>query len=395
MPTRTGSHTTKPVIALDGPSALALYRDRAALVAHEPDERRTGRDSPEDYDVNKLDWLSDEDVASSLAAENAFGHRAQKDDSPAEQERKGLVPLKRSRTRQFSTCASRSRDLKLIPYEALGISPPSTALPLHILVPNASAKRRVRNVHQRSCTHKVPSNSLRWLGDHVLVPSPELTFLLLAQSLDLAELTAIGMELCGHYRLTGATPANPLHSRTVVYNCSALTSPHKIARLLERAEDFPGVLKAQRACRHMEANAASPMETILYLLLCLPRHLGGYGLPHPMLNAKRKVNEEAEAFTFAHTLVPDLYWPEAMLDMEYDSDEFHSDPESLRAGARRTLALRAMHVDVISMTYDVVHDEDSFHGAARMVARKLHKRLYKTDAASQKKRAQLRAGLFR
>ena len=387
---------TPPVIALDGPSALALYRDRSAIGEDEEDEG-----VPDDCDLEESDWLTDEDVAASLAAESAFGHRAFAEEFQEEQEdqegrgRQELMPLTRSRARQLSGCASRSQDLKRIPYEKLGICPPCQASPLFILVPGRAAKRRVRNVQQRACTHMVPSNSLRWLDNQVLVPSPELTFLLLAQHLSVEELIAVGMELCGRYRMTGATTSDLLHSQSTAYDCDPLTSPRKIAGLIERAESFPGKLKARRACKYVEANSASPMETVLYLLLCLPRHVGGYGLPHPILNAKRAVNEHAGAFTFAHTLVPDLYWPAAMLDMEYDSDEFHANPESLRAGARRTLALRAMNVDVIAMTYDTIIDAEAFHEVARLVTRKLRKRFYKDDTAFQRKREGLRACLLR
>ena len=72
------------------------------------------------------------------------------------------------------------------------------------------------------------------------------------------------------------------------------------------------------------------METALYLLLCLPRKLGGYGLPRPTLNAKRKVTALAGSFTLSRTLVPDLFWSSAMFDMEYDSEEFHASAEALR-----------------------------------------------------------------
>ena len=377
-------------IALDGPSALTLYRDRASLVA-----RSQGTyDDEEEEDVSDLEWLSDEDVAAMLAAESAFGHRAYASEVEDEGVTQALPKLRRTHARSLSQCASDSRDLKLVAYDELGICPPSNDMQLYILVPNAKAKRHVRNVCQRACSCEVPRGSFMRLGDQVLVPSPELTLILLSRHLGLVELIAVGMELCGRYRMVGGSSSSLLRSSDTIYNQDPLTSPQKIARLLERMKDFPGVQKARRACKYMEAGSASPMETYLYLLLCLPYSLGGYGLERPMLNAKRKVNTHAEAFTLSRTLVPDLYWPSARLDMEYDSDEFHSDPESLRKGARRTLALRAMNVDVISMTYDVVIDAEAFHAAARLAAKKLHKRMSTPGKSFEAKRDVLRATLL-
>ncbi len=121
--------------------------------------------------------------------------------------------------------------------------------------------------------------------------------------------------------------------------------------------------------------------------------MGGYALPRPSLNAKRKVNSYAESFTFSRKLIPDLYWASVRLDIEYDSDEFHSNPLSLREGARRTLALRTMHVDVIALTSDVVHDEEAFAGVARLVAKKVGKRL-PPSSTKQAERLALRAALL-
>ena len=132
------------------------------------------------------------------------------------------------------------------------------------------------------------------------------------------------------------------------------------------------------------------METAVYLLLCLPRNLGGYAIPRPVLNARRHVTKRAETLTTKHTLVPDLYWPAVRLDVEYDSEEFHSDSARLELGLRRTLALRAMHVEVISLTKEVVYDNVAFDTTARMVAKRLGKRLRPQSETLRETRRALR-----
>ena len=369
-------------IAIDGPSALVFYRDRdvarnqgkpfyAQPVHAAPEVNMAAMEDVDDEDF----CLSDDDMAMMLAESHVFGGLPKTSRRDTEDEKAGLAPLKRTRIRNIEDCSVRSLDVKSIPFASLGLRRPSEDVPLYLLSPNVQGRRRVNNVRVRSCSAELPSDAFWQLGDRVLVPKPEFTFLLLAKYLDLANLIMVGMELCGYYRL-GGTSSNALFaSKSTMYGCQPLTSSVLLARFLERAKGFPGAKKAARACRYLEQGAASPMESVLYLLLCLPPMLGGYGLVRPILNGKRAVNREAKVFTMSEYLIPDLYWPAAKLDVEYDSEAFHADRLSLRNGAKRTLALRAMHVEVVSLTSEIVYDDDSLDVVARLIGHRLGKRL--------------------
>ncbi len=381
---------SRGILVLDGPSAMALYRDRDDLVAASEDEAESDQPRAElDRDSEDF-WLSDEDVAATLAAESVFGHKSFVGEESHELPGCTLPSLRRSTMSRMRLASSRSRDLKQVPYEDLGIRPPAKDSTLYLLLPDAERRRRVKNVRQRVCRAELPPYSFLRLGDDVYVPTPELTFLLAASYLDVHELIALGMELCGHYRLVGASTDSLLVSNRTLYGQSPLTNPRRIAALLDHVEGFHGLALARRACSYLAAGSASPMETALYMLFCLPRNLGGYGLPCPVLNAKRRVTTFAGSFTMSKTLVPDLFWSAAMLDVEYDSEEFHASTECLLKGARRTLALRSMNVEVISVTKDVVYDEDSFDGLVRLVAKALGVRLRKPTQAGESQRAILR-----
>jgi len=277
-----------------------------------------------------------------------------------------------------------------MPIPNLGLLPHSQKSPLFLLAAKASDRRQVKYVRVRVLSNTLPAWSLMRAGKTVFVPTPELTFLLLAQHLSLSELIAVGMEMCGHYRLQGASTLSPLRSQRTLYNQQLLTTPAAIDRLLERSRGIPGVKIARRALKYVVPNSASPMETTLYMLLCLPRALGGYAMPRPILNARRPVTKQAESFTFWKTLVPDLYWPSVRLDLEYDSESFHADPESLAAGARRTLALRAMKVDVVVATKEVVYDANTFDATVRLLAKALHHRLLPSTPAFEQQQKTLR-----
>ena len=447
---RVGKVAAKPMIALDGPSALMLYRDRdealqksvdggirsdrasarasrfGGLFSSERDRRLDGEASTGIDDDSQEDWyyLSDEDVAAELLADaNVFGSALQRDwaDKPDEEashqdqepaydnssarfhvsdddgslkQLNRIARLERTRRCDLSRCASRSSELKQIPFDALGIEPPMPSSPLYLLVSHCERRRQVRNVHERVCSSVIEPDYFKLLGNQVLVPAPEFCFLLLAKDLSLPNLVQIGMELCGHYRMVGALSNSLVRSRRTIYNCDVLTTPERIRDFLANVRGFPGISRARRAARYLVSGSASPMETILYLLLCLPRTLGGYGMPAPSLNVKRGVNKSASKFTFARTLVPDLYWSEARLDVEYDSEEFHAEEAALKRGARRTMALRAMHVDVFSMTGDMVRDSVAFDGFAHLLARRLHKRIRRPGQATLRRHQELRASLL-
>lgn len=435
------------MIALDGPSALVLYRDRDAQLREAAEKSkwrgaplrgslcdRTGAadacDSNLDDDgcaqnddslLDDLYHLSDEDIAAELdATTDVNGCAIQCDWADAQDEQlsedcaaqSGLTQLsaaaddaldqprqvaKLEYTRRYdlSRCASRSADLKQIPLAELGIETPAeVGSPLYLLVGIHERRRKVRQVNERALSNAIGPGWFKLLGGQVLVPVPEFCFLLLAAHVSVANLVQIGMELCGHYRMVGALSNSLTWSRRTIYNCDALTTPERIRDFLDSAKGFPGIARARRAAKYLVSGSASPMETILYLLLCLPRSLGGYGMPAPVLNVKRRVNKKAGQFTFARTLIPDLYWSKARLDVEYDSEEFHAEEDALNRGARRTMAMRAMKVDVFSMTGDMVRDSNAFDGFAHLLARRLHKRIRRPDKKVLRRRGELRAALL-
>lgn len=381
----------EPKIALDGPSALTFYRDRCE---QESTPWQTPPPEPFEVDSDGDIWLSDEDVAATLSTQSVFG-RSDEFEASATASGMRMPTLRRSNMQRLAQCAMRSKDLKLVPYETLGVQPPSHSSPLFILVPNPNSKRRVTCVSQRAYTHPIARYSFTRVEDSVYVPCPEFTYALMAHYLTLPGLMLLAMELCGHYRLVGALSRNPLQAQRILYNQQPLTTTARLRSFVDKCGPFSGRKSAMRALAHVANDAASPMESVVYLLLCLPRSLGGYGLSKPILNAKRPVTELAGKLTMANHLIPDLYWPEQRLDVEYDSDEFHSSPTSLTAGARRTMALRLMQVEVVSLTYDIVCDVDALDATARLVARRLGQRVYPTNAQAATAREALRDALLR
>ena len=69
--------------------------------------------------------------------------------------------------------------------------------------------------------------------------------------------------------------------------------------------------------------------------------------------------------------VCDLFWREASLAVEYDSDMFHAGSERLARDARRRNALEALGVRVIQVTRDQVFNEREFGRVSMIIGRAL------------------------
>lgn len=258
----------------------------------------------------------------------------------------------------------------------LGIGEPTEERPLEVLVHDANQRTRSRTIHARVWTSTLPPTSFRTVRKGIYVSSPEFVFLQLANRLDLSELIALGMELCGTYRRNVEVPRMDGVGITLstAYDQPPLSNPQKLRGFVSCMKSAPGRPKALKALDYILSNSASPMETALYLLLCLPRSVGGYALPKPELNPPIVFSRAGRKYTLRHAAKPDLYWRKARLDLEYDSNEFHD--ESTRAvDSMRRKALERMGIEVIGLTPDELLSTSLFHATAMRIARRLGKRI--------------------
>lgn len=199
------------------------------------------------------------------------------------------------------------------------------------------------------------------------VSTPEMAFCEMASVLSLERLIALGFELCGTYRRASTFGL-------ARYDATPLTSPGALASFIEKSPQFKGVKKARRALSCILAGSASPRESELAMLLCLPYSLGGYGLPHPTMNAEMPLPKNVAA-TGRSSLRCDLYWPAARLDVEYDSAEFHSAERLLANDSMRRMALESMDVTSVNLTAEHLRRASLFDEAAQGIARILGKRV--------------------
>ena len=285
------------------------------------------------------------------------------------------------RASNLKDAASSFRDVSLHDLTGLCVPAPSEREPLCVLVPRVSDRGRSVRVNASVWGAPLPRGAFRSVQRDIYVSSPEFTFLQMARRLELVPLIALGMELCGTYR------REALNGETL-YDQPALTTPKDLGAFLNKVGSVHGAKRARRALSYVAPNSASPLETSVYLLLCLPYRLGGYNFPRPVLNAGIRLGKRGREHTLRRSSFPDLYWRKAKLDLECHG-KVHELQRTRTEDSMRRKALERMKVEVVELTYDEVRDPKMFRATAIRLAKKLglRLRLGRADDFSVRERA--------
>ncbi len=251
----------------------------------------------------------------------------------------------------------------------------------HLIVASQNGKTsRLSVACHCSFSSKVPPR-LFGITPDVCVVSIEDAFAQVSLRASVESLMLLAFELCGTYSLL---------SDGSFVAARPLTSVRRLASRVEALAPFPGSVKAATALRYAFDGAASPAEAKLAMLLCLRQTLGGYGFPAPRMNWRVDVTGDARKLTPRKYFVLDLFWADAMLDVEYDSNAFHRSPGALASNAERRNTLQAMGYTVITVTSDQMASPDLFDDAARAIAKALHIRVRHSCERWPRKRYDLR-----
>lgn len=249
--------------------------------------------------------------------------------------------------------------------------------PLHAFVARAEDRRNAKTI-KFHVVQNVPRRSFVKLENNVYLSTPETCFLQLANSLSFEDLVLVGLELCGFYGTIRTHEAGNRGKTSTMETRKPRMTPRSLSTYLQRAGRNHGIAKATKAARHIVAGSASPMESALVSLLCLPNTYGGYSLPRPLLNHEVKLSKRSKLklpTTMTGVLRPDLCWPKEKLVIEYDSDLFHSGVEKLNRDSRRRAILELEGYHVISVTKKQLYGEIAFDEIAKTVARYLDCRI--------------------
>ena len=263
-----------------------------------------------------------------------------------------------------------------------------TESPVHFLVPHTTCRTKARGIVCHVVGGTFPSGSFYTDTGSIFICSPELTFILMAQMLTVLELVTLGFELCGAYALD-ATSSEGFYKR------DPLTSVAALQRYLDRVGPLHGAKKARRALRYITDNSASPMETIVAMLLCLPCSLGGYGIALPQLNSRINICVSGNHRNGKKHYVCDMLWTDHRLSVEYDSSTWHAGEDQITQDSRRRADLIAAGLTVVSITKGQVFDARSFDRAARLLAKRTGKTIRNKNYSEATRRYELRMALLK
>lgn len=237
--------------------------------------------------------------------------------------------------------------------------------PYHVLTFNPAARRTAKDVTYHLCTQSLPLPSFYELPDafRAFVVSPEFCFLQMAPRLSLIDRVRLAYLLCAQFGLTDGGVVLRAPVTDVAY----------LRRSMKRFKEFSGAKTALSALDWVADGAASPREVALSMMMSMPCRRGGYGFPVPQLN--RPFGAGGRGLRWGEGYVCDLYWPQARLALEYDSDAWHVGTERINADAKRRGALALYGVDVLTVTNDQLKSIDEMDRIAAVVGRRLGRRV--------------------
>ena len=236
--------------------------------------------------------------------------------------------------------------------------------PLCLLVgPDATRGPRVALAFR---THgaPLPEGSYLQVEPGIHVASPEICVVQMAQALTPGQLAALVTEMCGtYYSLpeTGKLAERP----------GPLMTLDSLRLLLDRIPRYKGLLGTRAAINLSLERSASPMETVVGLLLSLPCRHGGFGLPKPQLNVPIVLSPQAAAMSEASRHDIDFFWSHHYFGAEYDGRDPHTREHAFDADRRRSNALLAMGITELRLTAEHVRSDAEMEAQARFIARNI------------------------
>lgn len=270
--------------------------------------------------------------------------------------------------------------------------------PVHAFVASRSKGTSTKSLVTHVHADAMPYGALLDLGHGICTCAPHFLFMQMTAQLDLVESICLAMELAGSYskwNLDSSATRDPYHlagdkNKNCTFDVPAAMRLQHARSFVTRQQGQRGAVGARAALRWALERSASPMETATYLLLCLPKRLGGYGLPKPILNPKLIISNPDGV----KERYPDLFWLGANIDVEYNSDASHSGEWSRYRDSKREVELTVANIKVLPLTRQQLMNADEFDAFAQGLRRMLGIRSRAADPDWARRRDELRRRLL-
>ncbi len=279
---------------------------------------------------------------------------------------------------------------------------PDLALDRLDLVVGYGDQRRVPGTTVHIRREPLPERSFYKLDDNVYVASPELCLMQLATKLSEPQIVKLALEMCGFYAIDPSDPGSMfdfsdlLDEESGMSKRPPLTNATKLKAYAKRLFAPDSRAPSAHYLRYVIDGSASPRETALYMLLCMPLRLGGYGLALPELNKRIELTQAEKLMVGARHFDCDLYWDlrRRSIAVEYDSRKHHTALEKQERDAIRRNMLQYKDVQVIVATRTQINKPSEFDKLAHQIGKAIGKRFRIPEKEHIKARANLRKVLF-
>ncbi len=232
--------------------------------------------------------------------------------------------------------------------------------PYHVLRDGKGSRHN--NIVRHTAGRDIPASALVRVSKGFLVSSPELVFIQMAGMLDEVRLIKAGYELSATYGFVSDSE----DCLEAVYDLPPLTDVIKMGDMLVKTPRRLHISEARSALRYVSAGSASPMETALAMLLCLPTRLGGMGFEVPRMNEEVDVGGETRRI--------DLFWPGQRVGIEYMGREFHTAAD-VGKDDRRKNVIQAGGMVLLNARYEDVAAPETFARLAQQLGNLLGRRV--------------------
>lgn len=246
---------------------------------------------------------------------------------------------------------------------------PHLAEPIDALVVGAHARRAIGGISCGSLFKDPPPRSICRFEESLYITSPALTYIRLGLQFEIPQLAFIGSLLCGTFAISPNHDGhrNP-NASTSLPERTPITTRARISDYVENASGIHGASLARSALRYIGERARSPMEIELFLLMTLPPRFGGYGLEPPLMNTPIHLGR-------GDVCIPDFHWAGHHVVMEYLGEQYHSDPDQMRASARRANVYADHGFAQIVVTFDQIKSGEALDRIVRPVFSSTGKRM--------------------
>lgn len=255
---------------------------------------------------------------------------------------------------------------------------------VHIMLATRDRQRAKARVFHHCVSAQLPQGSFRSVSENCAMASPELLFIQMGMEMNDVHQVAFGNLLCASF-----APVNSEVDMRGFCEIEPLTNPHRIAAIASHIRHMKGVGNAKRNLNYVTANAASPREVVLAMLLTLPSSMGGFGFAKPELNGSIVLPPRTAQSFGRRSLRADMLWRAQKVAIEYDSDQWHTGTERITYDSRRRNLLKSMGYDVITVTNGEIKRRGDMERIANVLAAALGRRIRIRTQGFEEKRGRL------